>query len=518
MEEKEGIVEQKAVEKEKKEKTKVTRTKRAYRRKKRQEILDDLDLDDEINILSGSGLKNQQHTLKLSRLMVRAKLLEDRSRLLSLLKNGELPCRRLFLDYHGLRLLHGWMEDSQNVDVERLLNFRKSILEVLKVLPITNKTVLKDSKVLSTIQKWASEHDTSPNSSSPNDESSESGCVTPLEPSDANKATTFNSEMFKHIPDLIKQSEQLIKTIGVDELKHIINTCGEIREHVQKEKEEKSKLKQENAKVVTQAEESSNQEAEKKDSDGTGNEAETQETVKSIVVQEEENVPKEVETAVVEPEKQAKDEEAPKETAKEEILESNEVIPVKTESQPSETSPVEPDIQFKDLKNAICQLAKQLLSSWKDLKESFRIPKKERLEQMKEHEREADLRYKDLNLVNDQTQNKDRYVSRYRDKDRERPETREISYPKIPKEKSHFLSKEQRRHLFEMKVAQQEHERRQQELWYCHEQNCLKFGINPRHVAPSDVPAMMSPITGQYYTADRRPLPTPPSHVSFFFL
>uniref|UniRef100_A0A336MYX7 CSON010402 protein n=1 Tax=Culicoides sonorensis TaxID=179676 RepID=A0A336MYX7_CULSO len=135
---------------------------------------------------------------------------------------------------------------------------------------------------------------------------------------------------------------------------------------------------------------------------------------------------------------------------------------------------------------------------------------------MKEHEREADLTYKALKL-DDEHKKTDRYSSsRYRDKERERYEPRDSStYTKErpPKEKREgFLSKEQRRHLFEMKVAQQENERRQQELWYCHEQNCMKFGLNPRHVNPNDVPAMMNPITGQYFTGDRRPLPTPPSH------
>lgn len=35
-------------------------------------------------------------------------------------------------------------------------------------------------------------------------------------------------------------------------------------------------------------------------------------------------------------------------------------------------------------------MASHLLESWSTLKEVFRIPKKERLEKMKEHEREAD--------------------------------------------------------------------------------------------------------------------------------
>lgn len=67
-----------------------------------------------------TGLKNQAHTLKLSRLMVRAKETLQRIKLLNLLREGELPCRRLFLDYHGLRLIHGWMTDEpQNVKTEK---------------------------------------------------------------------------------------------------------------------------------------------------------------------------------------------------------------------------------------------------------------------------------------------------------------------------------------------------------------------------------------------------------------
>lgn len=39
--------------------------------------------------------------------------------------------------------------------------------------------------------------------------------------------------------------------------------------------------------------------------------------------------------------------------------------------------------------NLIPELASSLLAEWSNLKEVFRIPKKERIEQMKEHEREA---------------------------------------------------------------------------------------------------------------------------------
>lgn len=46
--------------------------------------------------------------------------------------------------------------------------------------------------------------------------------------------------------------------------------------------------------------------------------------------------------------------------------------------------------EFKDSDITKCiELAKNLLADWSTLKEVFRIPKKERIEQMKEHEREA---------------------------------------------------------------------------------------------------------------------------------
>lgn len=47
--------------------------------------------------------------------MVRAKETLQRIRLLNLLREAEFPCRRLFLDYHGLRLIHGWMTDARHV-------------------------------------------------------------------------------------------------------------------------------------------------------------------------------------------------------------------------------------------------------------------------------------------------------------------------------------------------------------------------------------------------------------------
>ncbi|XP_037938473.1 probable histone-lysine N-methyltransferase CG1716 isoform X2 [Teleopsis dalmanni] len=132
--------------------------------------LEDPDIEDEVNFLRNCGLKNQPDTLRLSRLMVRAKLVQTRLDLLKILTIGELPCRRLFLDYHGLRLLHGWMSENGSN-----MTMRLALLETLESLPIVNKTPLTDSKVLQTVRNWSNMTSiSSTNSQSPNDESSSS--------------------------------------------------------------------------------------------------------------------------------------------------------------------------------------------------------------------------------------------------------------------------------------------------------------------------------------------------------
>ena len=68
-----------------------------------------LQLAEELNQLELSGLKNRNHTLTISRLMVRAEKWDDRERLLKILVKGDSACLRLFLDYRGLKLMYNWM-------------------------------------------------------------------------------------------------------------------------------------------------------------------------------------------------------------------------------------------------------------------------------------------------------------------------------------------------------------------------------------------------------------------------
>ncbi|CAL8135437.1 unnamed protein product [Orchesella dallaii] len=130
-------------------------------KKKRKNVqLEDMAFREELAKLEASGLKNRNHTLTLSRLMVRAESWDDRERLLKILINGDTPCRRLFLDYHGLRLIWSWMVDlplpHENDGPQLIRNdiYHMLFLRALQSLPIPNKSMLLDSKVLMLMEKW----------------------------------------------------------------------------------------------------------------------------------------------------------------------------------------------------------------------------------------------------------------------------------------------------------------------------------------------------------------------------
>lgn len=189
--------------------------------------------------------------------MVRSREVQHRTRLLKVIQSGEQPCRRLFLDYHGLRLMWSYMMDLGTNTNEETQQFRIEVLKTLATLPIPNRTMLIDSKVLDIVEKWSKQLYHPDSGESPED--------------DQSKLKSINEDV---------------------------------------EMDTAEKIDLENNKVETD---------------------------------------KEVESEV-----------------KKEI---------KTEDM--------------DQNSLISELADNLLVTWSSLKEVFRIPKKERIEQMKEHEREA---------------------------------------------------------------------------------------------------------------------------------
>ena len=134
------------VKKEKKKKEK----KRKDKKPKKMEVDD---TEDEIQKLEdGGGIRNRNHTLQLCRLMVRATRLGARLKLADMLFEADQPCLRLFLDYQGLRILYSWMFELEWSIEELELKLR--IESVLSQLPIPHKTILVDSKVFQTVEKW----------------------------------------------------------------------------------------------------------------------------------------------------------------------------------------------------------------------------------------------------------------------------------------------------------------------------------------------------------------------------
>lgn len=110
----------------------------------------------QVSMLTNSGIKNKSQTLEFSRLIVRTKVIDLRLSLLSILKSADLPCRRLFLDCNGLRLLHNWMcdeTDQQHSISHHLLHLE--LLNAFDLLPISNITMLRKSSVLEKVEKLA---------------------------------------------------------------------------------------------------------------------------------------------------------------------------------------------------------------------------------------------------------------------------------------------------------------------------------------------------------------------------
>ena len=60
------------------------------------------------------------------------------------------------MDYHGLKLLWGWMVDASSGggDSPENTQFKIDLLSTLSSLPVPNKTMLLDSKLLSIVEKW----------------------------------------------------------------------------------------------------------------------------------------------------------------------------------------------------------------------------------------------------------------------------------------------------------------------------------------------------------------------------
>ncbi|KAL8574531.1 hypothetical protein ACOMHN_057530 [Nucella lapillus] len=119
-------------------------------------LFEDEMLDEDMGSISclEEGLKLKDHVLDLCRLMVRARKPDHRWSLLKILLNTtEVNCLRLFLGYQGLPLLWSWMVDLGESQED--CSIKMQMLSVLQKLPINNRTVLKESKIMMMVERWA---------------------------------------------------------------------------------------------------------------------------------------------------------------------------------------------------------------------------------------------------------------------------------------------------------------------------------------------------------------------------
>lgn len=357
---------------------------------------------------------------------MRAKLQKAKVRLLSLLREGELPCRRLFLDYHGLKLMHSWMTDVNSADRMLSLTFRLEILQTLENLPITNKTALQDSKVLSTVQRWSTVNEysflltdlqaansnqnlSSNNAVTTNDESSpsDSGSGTPILNDDAASSPKVEETSGLVTPNLIASPPaSSAAQLPIKETKPSDTTASA----------------------------TSNSSTDVKSSDvldaNLPQILEQNSTIKGMGV---------------------------------DLLKSI-ISTSEKNTKINEVAEKLPDGEMGKLVRKICLLASKLVSTWEQLPESFKIPKKLRIEQMKEHEREADESYKE-NVEDKTVQKSQTFSSSGRFSERtgrtfDSPDSREKDpREKDPRYRRSFnnnnatMSKHQRRQMFEAKVG-----------------------------------------------------------------
>lgn len=410
--------------------------------------MEDPDLDHEIANLMETNLKNQAHTLRFSRLMVRAKMLDARSKLLSILRNGEIACRRLFLDYHGLKLLHTWMCDTVTNNAQQEWGFRLEILESLEVLPIPNKNMLQDSKVIVVVQKWANTKSMKGSDKSPGESPSDSGSGTPI--SDGNSAQA-------------------------EEVKPVDNVKIEAAEH--KECETVDGLKVEVGWLKNEVEVTDSL----RETNSVGDPSNVADPSK--VADSLKDVKKECEA-----------------TALDDKTDGVAAMPDRTSEECADDELME-QIRF---------LTSKLLESWEQLKEVFRIPKKLRIEQMKEHEQEANR-----NVESEDASKRNDDAAKEKDRDRFKRDKRIRQAD--PTDPEALLLRTRRRRLFEtthmasQSIDKRNHERQIEAI---HVAKCKYFHLDPRTTSFRDIPFSVSPLTGQWYSKDGNMIATPPSHVS----
>lgn len=415
------------------------------------------------------GLKNKEHVLNLCRLMVRAESNDHRLSILRILQGtNEQACLRLFLDYHGLPLLWSWMADIG----KGALYLKSQILGTLKMLPITNKTILQESKILPMVVRWANElkmtAEREVETEQSNDNSSQAGTPSSVASRDERPPkkkvkfadeTSSDSEMSEcsRLSGMIYLNEPMAKN-GLNEVADssdipypdYSNQGGIYMDELDETRAAKP------VPVVSATPKSGiliKPELQKELSSESSSSPVVEDKVQS----------NEAESSSIDildkcsTKEKAEDEVSPKDD------DSSNEVKVAAEGKNFDSGNL----------SSVVSLATDLLKHWSDLKEVFKIPKKEKVEERKRTERELERDRKRRYEVSP-----DKSHSRFKSRsDRRREEVQELLNPNRPRRvllpTPPKLSKEERRQQFEAQVRAQDEMaeyQKQQEAAYMQQQ------------------------------------------------
>uniref|UniRef100_H3AEJ3 [histone H3]-lysine(36) N-trimethyltransferase n=1 Tax=Latimeria chalumnae TaxID=7897 RepID=H3AEJ3_LATCH len=437
-------------------------------KKERSRKKDSVDGELEALLENGEGLSDKDQVLSLSRLMVRIETMEQKLTCLKLIQNTHSQsCLKSFLDCHGLSLLWIWMTElgDGRGNSSNIIKLQTEIMRTLELLPIPNKNMLEESKVLPIIQRWAQTKMAVPQLSEGDGYSSEntSRAHTPLNtPDPASTKQVVDGE----VDTPKKLVFRRLKIISENSMDSAISDTSKASDGEMEDKE--GKEGQEQPEILPQEEE----EPETK--------LELELEVKVEVEPDPE--PKEMDAEV-------KDGAAPK---------LEDPIAVETPSQDEEegVSDVESERSQEPVDKMVDlgELATKLLDNWKDLKEVYRIPKKSQAEKESSvivtdrgregtSQREQTAVMKTPSQTRESSRDSDRQSSsKDRKKRRQSLSPPSSAYergskrtddrydmPTSSKKKSRAkdrnkLSTEERRKLFEQEVAQREAQKQQQQM------------------------------------------------------
>ncbi|XP_064410107.1 histone-lysine N-methyltransferase SETD2 [Latimeria chalumnae] len=462
-------------------------------KKERSRKKDSVDGELEALLENGEGLSDKDQVLSLSRLMVRIETMEQKLTCLKLIQNTHSQsCLKSFLDCHGLSLLWIWMTElgDGRGNSSNIIKLQTEIMRTLELLPIPNKNMLEESKVLPIIQRWAQTKMAVPQLSEGDGYSSEntSRAHTPLNtPDPASTKQVVDGE----VDTPKKLVFRRLKIISENSMDSAISDTSKASDGEMEDKE--GKEGQEQPEILPQEEEEPETKLELElevkvevEPDPEPKEVVEHEPKLEVDPEPPTLIPDEVsEMPAGEMDAEVKDGAAPK---------LEDPIAVETPSQDEEegVSDVESERSQEPVDKMVDlgELATKLLDNWKDLKEVYRIPKKSQAEKESSDrgregtsQREQTAVMKTPSQTRESSRDSDRQSSsKDRKKRRQSLSPPSSAYergskrtddrydmPTSSKKKSRAkdrnkLSTEERRKLFEQEVAQREAQKQQQQM------------------------------------------------------